>query len=687
MSAHSRYTRRTVLKALGASSGWVALSGCEVARWIGVDSAKAQAQGGIALHDTIDVRAIQGLAPEENVLKLFRAVADPVRNRVYVAGIMTRHLGVLDGASEQWIGTVDTGIENNAYKYLALDPIANRLYVRDGSNNQLWAVEVESGKIIGPVDVPAAIGTMVADSKRNLLYLVTGEAPGFRAFDGATLELAYSSNEMGDGINQVVYDEGADALYILDGKQAGPQGKLHRFDPVQKKLAQMLTFDLPPGQRPSHLAYDVEQKRFIVAVAGRTLLILDEQGQELRSIALPRELEFQDMLFDSANGRIVAAFIERPQNGEISGKTGHALAYDPDTGRTTGELSFGRKIHSMALNPATGKIYLPNGDASIAWSIAPDFGSVTPLRLGDSLEQVIPALGGDVLFMPSRLGGNYVLAYDVNGGTYDTFEAGTWPIPLRTDRDGGRLFVLNAWDSTLSVYSNSPIGTLLGTIPLDLPAGSTDRLPDLAIDSTRKLAFAAYPEFGQIAVVDWERMTATAVITVQGFQGGDVGGGPGQLQVLVNEAAGRLFVLWGNQGQVDVYDVENDYALLEQVRLPRLQGPLTGFDQMSLDAEKNRLFVGPVELDATSGRLTGRQLVGSRRVFALDEAQGQYWVSGSQFNQNVFLAVDQVTLQELSEAVAVGPVGTVTPQFSFDPARRRIYVGHMTSVTLEVYGV
>ena len=114
-----------------------------------------------------------------------------------------------------------------------------------------------------------------------------------------------------------------------------------------------------------------------------------------------------------------------------------------------------------------------------------------PLRLGDSLEQVVSALAGDSLFLTSRLGGSYLVAVDADTGAAQTFMAGSWPIPLRTDAAGQLLHVLNAWDGTVSVFELMPERRLVATIPTGPPRGTTDRLPVLAVDGVRKRAYAA----------------------------------------------------------------------------------------------------------------------------------------------------------------------------------------------------
>ena len=693
-----RLSRRAFLRALGLAGGAAALSGLwprrpELAALLGVGESYAQSEGALTLLQTVDIPHELGRPLAHNVLKLFRAAVDPIRHRVYVSGIMTPHIGIWDGAAGAWVGTLDTGLANTkALKYLALDPVANRLYVRDATHQQLLAIDVANDTVLASVAIPQQLGTFQPDPARGLLYLVTGEAPSFRALDGATLETVYTDETMGRGIIQSALNEAEDALYLLDGATRG-EGRIFRFDLAQRTNEEVFAFSLPPNQRVGALKWDARGRRFIVGGAG-TVFVLDERGKILTSIPIPRELEYRAMEFDPVGEQIAVLFQKRsPHTPEapLNGVGGRVIFFSPEDGRELGALDFGRNLRSLVVDPSSGDLYLPNGDASTLWHIPPDRSEAIPLRLGDSLEQVELLLGGDLIAMNSRLGGSYLMIYDVENGTLETFTAGTWPIPIHPNANGDRLLVLNAWDSTLSVFRFTPQRELLGTVALGLPPGSTDRLPDLAVESGRGLAYAAYPEFGQIAVVDWERMQPLALIPVEGFPvGAEEGGGPWQLQVEVNEQAGVLFAFWLWERRLDLFETSS-YQPLGSVTLPpKRRGGTSDFDLLFVDAERNRLFVGPLELDGTSGQPTGRQLPRSGSIFAIAPQSGAYWV-GSVERQaggavNMVSVVDRESLA-LRAAYVIGPATTIVPKYALDLQRRRLYIGDMTSAQLSIYAL
>ncbi|MEW5717959.1 MAG: hypothetical protein AB1817_04975 [Chloroflexota bacterium] len=638
---------------------------------------------------TINLAQLQGHTPDKNVLKLFSAAADPTRNRVYVAGILTRHIAILDGATEKWIGAIDSGIEGYAHRYIYLDPVANFLYIVDESHHQLRRIDLNTNAVVGPVALPERVGAFTVDSTRARLYFTTPDAPTFRAFDGKTLQSAFTIAEMGPGAGAIAFDAQADALYVLN-MTPKTGGEILRVDPKTGKVAGTIAYNPPPGQRARFLEYDAARARLFVG-SDRMMQVLDASGKEVRAFPLARERETQSIAYDAAHERLVLLSLERPSEGQVAGIGGYAQVYDVNTGKITNEFSFGKKPHRLTLNSANGKFYIPNGDASILWSIDTNtYAQAAPIRLGDSLEQVVLTNGGKQIFMNSRLGGNYIFSYNVESNQWEAFTTGTWPIPIRANATGDKLFVVNAWDSTLSIYDVKSARALVATIPLGIPRGSTDRLPDLAIDTAHQRAYVAYPEFGKIVVVDWNAQQVIKTIDVTGFKTGDTGGGPAQLAVAVNESANLLYAFWKHEHHLTIYDANvnliatQDLGSLDWKSLRDAPDA----DNLFVDAAKNRLFVGAFELDAKTGKPTGRKLARGQQILALNAAANTYWaigienVGGKATNVVVTLDRESLATRATKSLNAVSGVGET---FALDLAQRRLYVGKMTTAELEIW--
>lgn len=261
---------------------------------------------------------------------------------------------------------------------------------------------------------------------------------------------------------------------------------------------------------------------------------------------------------------------------------------------------------------------------------------------------------------------------------------------MRTDARGEKLFIVNAWDSTLSIYDVKGARTLVATIPLGLPHGSTDRLPDLAIDTTHQRASVAYPEFGKIVVVDWAARQIVKTIDVTGFKTGDTGGGPAQLQVAVNENANLLYAFWKDERRLTIYDAAYNVVATQDLRALDWKSlrDAPDADNLFVDAAKHRLFVSAFELDARTGKPTGRKLARGQQIVTLNAAANTYWAIGVETiggkTTNVVVTLDRESLA-VRAAKSLNAVSGNGESFALDLARKRLYVGKMTTLEIEMW--
>ncbi len=651
-------------------------------------AAAALVAGGIAAagEQPFEVRRVNLIAElgrelPENTLKLFWAAVDPAARRLYVSGILTPHLAVMDLDTRRWIATIDSGLPRG-YTYLYAEPQRRLLFVHASSTGRLLRVDPEAGAVGPEARVPSSSGTVVCDGGRGLVYLATPEAPTLRAFREDTLELAWSSDAVSPGAGQPVLEPGSGDLYLLDLARTGPEGRIERFDPDTRTVVGTVTFELPAGQRARRLLLDPVGHRLVVGVGADEVRTLAMDGTALGSYRVPAGLELERMELDATRGRLLLVTLERPEGDLVAGVGGHLLVVDLDTLSLERDIPVGRKPRAIAIDPTTGVAWLPNGDASTVWAVDPGTGEVTGYRLGDSAEELVALEGGRRLVTESRLGGSYLMAWDTARRELETFTTGTWPVPVRAVPGLGLLVVLNAWDGTLSVLAEDDLRHPLATIPLDLPPGTTDRLPGLAVDPVRELAFAAYPEHGAIAVADLAALAADGVLAVPGAETGEGEGGPGQLLVAADPAADRLLAVEPLRGRVTVFSIDARSVVATAAFDPdRAGSPAT--DMLFADTGRHTCWVGRIELATLDGAPTGRELPRGDRVFALDPGRGVYWVAGVEGGEDVLAAVDRETLA-VAGAWPLGAADPVHSAFVFVPPNR-IWRARMAEVDLTAY--
>jgi DNA-binding beta-propeller fold protein YncE len=654
--------------------------------------ANTECKDSLCLYDSISLLDIQDRSIDENVLKIFSAASDPIRNRIYVSGILTPHIAIMDGATESWIDTIDSGMgEDYSLKYLYIDPVKNYLYIIDGSNKELRRIDLNNGELKGPVSISSKSGIAAVDTKRGFIYLSSRFSPFFSVYDGSTLKLIFKTDEMGEGTGNIIYDDKNDIVYVLD--LLNPV--VHVFDPNSLKVNEKLDFQASCcGGNSKEIQYDPDTNTFYVLVA-RHVDIVNSEGEISYTIDAPQARDIEMIAFEPSSRKILILTLERAQDGEVSGVGGHLEVYEANSITKLYDIPFGKKPRRLAINTANKKAYIPNGDASVLWSIPTDrYDKANPIRLGDSIEQVVLSKNGEKVFVNSRLGGSYIFMYDTKNKTYETFTSGTWPIPIRMDSNEENLFILNAWDSTLSVYSLYPERTLISTISLGIPKGTTDRIPEMIVDSTNSLAYVAYPEFGQIIVVDWRNGKIIKNINIKEFPKGEQSGGPGDIQLAFDDKNQRLISLLTEDSKLLVFDASKNFALLKEVDISdiNLKKVKEGanVDLLFIDSVKNRLFVGPYELNIITYQSTGHSLQEGQRIFAFDPKKNVYWVSGVKQGgktiNDIVAVIDAETLKTKYIEI-LGQSHTTKPSFAIDLENQKLYVGHMTKATLDIFDI
>lgn len=634
------------------------------------------------------VRDLLGHEPPDNVLKLYGAAVDPLRERLYVAGILTSDLAVLDTATRQWIGNVATGGSAEfRLKTLFADPERNALWVVDTSAGELRRIDLASGAVAGPVPY-AGLGLGTVDRTRGRLVLSSGQSSGVRAFDPATLAVAWASTAYGAGTGPIVYDAAADELLVLDGAATAATRAIHRVRAADGAPLGDVLYSAVAGRRAAALARDDSSGRLVVATPGE-LLFLEANGSRRALVPLPAGQELEAIALDGERGRLAVLTSAAPANGEVASAAGRLFFFDAGSGAPRGELAVGRKVHRLVFDPGSDAYYLPNADAGTVWRVdAAGAGAAEPLRLGDSLEGI--ALAGERLALTSRLGGSYLVLHDPATGAAEPFTSGAWPYPIAADRAGTRLFVHDFWDGTLSLFElGGDAPRRSAVIPVGLPRGTTDRLPDLALDETRRRAFIAYPEHGKIAVVDWGAASAGTPLEVPGGQAGDTGGGPAQLELALDEAHAVLFAFVRAGARLTAWAVDGTPRALGTVTLAGLDLAALerGADRRHLfvDEERGVLWVGPHEIDAVALAPTGRRLGGGAQVIGITADGTGYWTLGTDGSATGDAVrawrLDRATLAE-EAVVDLGARGTLAPVPFYDAARDRLWIADQTTTRL-----
>lgn len=178
-------------------------------------------------------------------------------------------------------------------------------------------------------------------------------------------------------------------------------------------------------------------------------------------------------------------------------------------------------------------------------------------------------------------------------------------------------------------------------------------------------------------------MQPVTTIDIPNAETGDTGGGPGQLQVMVNESANRLFVYEPHARALHVFDTANNFALLNSVDV-KAQSKSIGqadADQFFFDAASNRLFLGALELDAMTGQPTSKTLPAGNKIFGMDSEDNLYWVLD--LTNSAILAIDRATLA-IRHSQPMPESSSNLATAAYDPVNRQVFIGYL--ITANLYG-
>ena len=639
---------------------------------------------------------------DKNVFSLTSAAVDNIRNRIYVIGRFSPYIAVLDGVAEEWQNTLDSSYPiEDIQKKIYFDPVSNYLYLLDLKNQQLKRIEIASGTMIGPIIFPEGEGIAAVDTQRGRLYLFSRKTPFFTIVDGKNLNRLATNNDLPSTIIDAVYHEGTDSLILLNSASEA-EGEIILWDVKTSTLKTKLQFPKQPDTTLQTLAVDSNGMRFFVS-SSKWIVILQQDGKVFKQLPLPQDIQFQAMAYDPSHDILAIAGIKCPHNA-LSCRGGQVYFFNPTSGSLIFHLDVGDALNGLIFNPANYHFYAFGENEPGLWSISADTINESYLiPLGDSIEQVVLSQQGKKIYWNSRLGDTYLIAYNVDDGTYEVLSGNRMPTSLRIIQDEQNiehLFVLNAWDSRLNIFRTQPHTSLENAIDLGLPVNISSCLPDFAVDSEHGFVYAAFPQFRKIAVANWKNGTALGYIEISKEISNNLPSEgcntQAQLQVLVNAQEQQLYVLL-NQKQhhhLLIFNSLPPFSLIKDINLDNLDWKYiersTHIELLFLDSEYNRLFIGPYAFNTKTLTITKEKLSRGQAVFAIDPQTNSYLAigveEGSERLSNAILALFRKSLS-MRQSQLLASARPIRPGVAFDPQRRLLYVSDAVKAELQLFSV
>ncbi|MCX7878232.1 MAG: T9SS type A sorting domain-containing protein, partial [Ignavibacteria bacterium] len=254
-------------------------------------------------------------------------------------------------------------------------------------------------------------------------------------------------------------------------------------------------------------------------------------------------------------------------------------------------------------------------------------GSLDTVDIGESADDI--TAGNGQLLIVSRLGGRRIIRQNISSGNLTWFRAGNSPCEIEFDLTRNRIYVLNAFESSVSRFNASDY-SLISTLNLPVNQSRSDAIPWMHYDSALSKLFISFPEFNKILIVNCNTFTVESSFSVPGFNfNQNSHKAPGILQTATASNHNRLFVFQKIEKKLKVFSTLT-YNFIDSIDvssfIPSDYGVFTA-DILFYDVVSNTLFIGNKAVDPVNYNLRGTVALGRR-------------VIGFRINRNLLYSAD-----------------------------------------------
>ncbi|MFZ1238412.1 MAG: exo-alpha-sialidase [Anaerolineae bacterium] len=667
------------------------------------------------LSETVSINGLHGwTAAQGNHLKLFDVALDENLNRIYVQGILTAGIAVIDGATDTLIGSLSSGGSDNDFNrpYLAVHPTNGMLYMAGYGNHILRRIDPATNTVTAQGSLAADPVGVIVDAATNRVFVSLQTTGEVAVYDATTLALLATVDLGADRIGGLDVDSAAQRLYVVHSSAPTAATPLYVINTATLAQLPSLTVNNAGGAPFNFVDVDPASGRLFLTTSNR-LFILNSSGAQLASTLLPADAK--QPRFWTATGKVYVV-----SRDGISPIRSSLSVLDASTGALEQQLDLQTGgAQRMVLNRTTGKIYTAGMEyTQVAVVNALTVSLNGLLDIGNAVEDVAVAPTDGTVYLTNRLGGSTLMIYRPGSGAWNELTTGGWPTAVDVDTALNRLFVLSHYDGAVTAYALAPDPlnpTLLGSVNLGL-TDTEDALSNQTVDSTHHRVITTHPERDRVVIVDGSSLSVAATISdVPSFTYSPQGtAGPGHLQPAVDESLNKLYVLVSRQHKVDVFDGNANYAYLRTLDLSSQQwGWSNAFADHVIfaDSSRHRLHIGPILIDTTTDTVTGLLPAGrgsivvdldaaNNRLLTLDLATtgAQAAVRGPRLTGRLrqpagaaasvwrLYTIDASSFSLISQT-DLRSLTYVPPYTGLDASRQRFIAGYMQRAEVDIYGL
>jgi len=619
------------------------------------------------------------VSPFQNVLKMYDVAVDERRGRAYTSGSQTEYAAMIDIASGVEAGSVRLPFAPQL-NTLHCNPANGYLLATTPSSSpvKMYAINPGNSQHTGTYTYETKGGGLAFDARTNQIFLADGNA--IKILNGDNLGLV-TSFQPGFSAGGVAIDSLARALYVVSRNLIAGNAVIKVFS-LSAPYSLLRTMNVPSAEVLGELILDAPRQRLFL-LGQRVVKTVDLGSGNVLATAYTSAATSSKVYAPQQQTLFMTDEDGYSAQGE-HGYWGKIYKLHSATG-VMDSVKMGDKPARLAIDNVRQVLVVPSMHGGIVELLHLDTNAVDTVDVGESADEFALSPEGESLYIVKRLGGSRVIRFDKTTKQLSQMRAGNWPCVAEVDSALGKLFVLNAYESSITVFDCST-NLPAGTISLSIPEGRTDAIPVMHPDQGSHQLYICFPEYEKIALVNAATWREEKVVAIPGFHfDSEVHAAIGVIQLLAAPQQSKLFALQKREKKLKVFDM-NSLALLDSVDLKTRWPNGSAFESnlLEYDAVSGNLFLGNLMIDPVNYRTLAtlpalERVLGyskdRRRLYGISARGGEVVISEHDAGSFALLGTQKIFQQS----------GKATPVFYYDAAANDLFIAEFNYAVLRHY--
>ncbi len=619
------------------------------------------------------------VAPYKNVVKIFDVTVDDVRGLVYTSGILTEYVSVIDIATGREVQSVILPFSPQLH-VLICNPANGYLLAKtiQASPVTIYAIEPSTSTVTGTYTYSSGGDGIAFDRYQNLVFV--GDGNVIQVLNGDDLSSVRAFNA-GMPVGGIEVDTTNALIYTVSRNVMGGNAVVKVFSLIPPHSLKR-TINVPTTVSLGNIILDVPNNRFFL-IGMQTIKVVDmNTGSVLATQNLSAEVssavyssQFRILFLTDEDGY--------SDNGE-GGSWSKIYRYYPDTG-TLDSIKMGDKSSQLAIDNRQNVLAVPSMHSAIVelWHL--DTHTIDTVDVGETADAFALSPDGQSLYIVNRLGGSKIIQWKPRDATVDLWRAGNWPCVAVVDSALNKLFVLNEFESSITVFDCSSMA-VLDTIALPIPEGRTDAIPVMALDTVNHKIYVVFPEFASLIQVNAKTQAVVNHTIIPGFHyNEDLHYGIGVIQLLPVPAHNQLWIAQKQEKVIKIFDLST-LTFMDTLNLSSSWPGTRMFDGdlLAYDPWNDRIFLGNVILDPTTRTRVGHLPAGDR-VLGFPSDRSTMYSLALESDTLVVYEHDPIGYHVSARRILFKPQGSALPVFLFDANNNYLYIGEFNYAVVRQY--